>query len=46
MAIMFIVIPIVILALLDVVALRAGVDSRDDFGDDRSSVYPVGIEAR
>ena len=44
MAIMFIVIPIVILALLDVIALRLGVDSRDDFGDERS--YPVGIEAR
>ncbi len=46
MAIMFIVIPVVILALLDVAALRLGVDSRDDFGDDRSQRYPVGIETR
>jgi hypothetical protein len=46
MAIMIIVVPVVILALLDVVALRVGVDSRDEFGDDRSQRYPVGIETR
>jgi hypothetical protein len=44
MAILIIVAPVVILALLGLAALRVGVDSRDEFGDDRSPVYPVGIE--
>jgi hypothetical protein len=34
----------VILAVLGLAAVTVGVDSRDESGDPRRSVYPVGIE--
>ena len=46
MAILIMLIPVVIVALLGVAALSVGVDSRDDSGDERSPVRPTGIEVR
>jgi len=46
MALVIIFIPVLILALLDVAALRWGVDSRDGSTDDRAIRLPVGLETR
>ena len=46
MAILIMIIPLVILALLGLAAHGLGVDSRDDFTTDRSPVRPTGIEVR
>ncbi len=46
MALLIILVPVFILALLDVLALRWGVDSRDDSTDPRAPLRPVGLEIR
>ncbi len=44
MAILIMLIPVVIVALLGLAALTVGVDSRDDFTTDGSPVRPTGID--
>lgn len=46
MAILIFLLPLAILALLDVAALRWGVDSRGETSDPRGPVTPIGLEAR
>jgi nitrogen fixation-related uncharacterized protein len=43
MAIIFVIVPIVILALLGLAAQRWGVDSRDTSTDSRRPSQPIGI---
>jgi nitrogen fixation-related uncharacterized protein len=46
MALLIILVPVLILALLASAALRWGVDSRDSSTDDRAARLPVGLETR
>jgi hypothetical protein len=46
MALLALLVPLLILALLDVAALRWGVDSRDASTDPRAPRDPVGLEVR
>ena len=46
MALLIVLVPMLILALLDIAALRWGVDSRDESTDDRAPRNPVGLEIR
>ena len=46
MAILIMVVPAVILALLGLAALGLGVDSRDESSDEHAPVRPTGIQVR
>lgn len=46
MAILFFLLPLAILALLGVAALRWGVDSRSETSDPRGPQTPIGLQAR
>ncbi len=46
MALLIVLVPLAILALLDLAALRWGVDSRDESPDPRAPRRPIGIQVR